>query len=182
MSKALNDICFDQPHWILIAKGFNVEHWFNENQAVGTGGIKNPVRSHLNTGQRFYRFCSSTAQKSSQLGGGWWLTFDTLNTIWHYAQRNHLEFTYAARLFLALPYDWTRVDRIVNAILDAPLDAYVGEGKVAQARTEKWTPMQHLKVSQLYIPGLIANTSKNDLYQTVWQDVRFEYAHNRVPV
>ena len=67
----------------------------------------------------------------------------------------------AARLFLALPYDWTRVDRLVTAVLEIPLRAYAGKGKPADAsgdaaadRGTRWIPMTHTPVTQLYVPGL----------------------------
>ena len=110
------------------------------------------------------------------------MAFDDFNTIRHYAERNGLEFTYAARLFLALPYEWTRVDRIVSALLTDHVDAYAGEGKVAKPGKEKWTPIQHMKVSQLYIPGLIGNSNGDDLYQQVWDSIEFKYAHNQKPL
>ncbi|MDT4291941.1 hypothetical protein RO575_20445 [Methylomonas sp. MO1] len=187
MSNALNDICFVQPHWQLIAKGISPEEWFNEHNIISSGGINNPTRVHLNQGHRYYRFFSNPSKPEKVLDGGWWLSFDTINTIWHYSIRMELQFTYAARLFLALPYDWTRVDRIVSAILTSPLDAYAGEGNVAKTITEKWTPVQNIKVTQLYIPGLyvkrdVRNESMPQLYESVWKDVRYEYANNRAPL
>jgi hypothetical protein len=179
---ALNDICFTQPHWRLIAEGFDTERWFEDGQGVGTGGMFSPQRDHLKTSQFYYRFANSTSPRKAQLGGGWWISFETYNTIKLYAQRNNLEFTYAARLFLALPYEWTRVDRLVRAMLVEPMDAYVGQGKVASDKSGGWTPVQHIKVLQLYIPGLIASTNANDLYETVWSNVSFMYAHNQAPV
>ncbi|MDH5587887.1 MAG: hypothetical protein OEZ05_14805 [Nitrospirota bacterium] len=182
-TKALNDICFNQPHWKLIAQGINIERWFNDGQKVGSGGIRTPARVKLKLKHRYYRFVSSTSTRAAQLGGGWWISFDTFNTIRHFAERNHLEFSYAARLFLALPYEWTRLDRVVSAQLLAPIDAYAGEGNVAKTEKDKWTPIQHLKVTQLYIPGLISNSNLKNLYETIWEkDIRTVYAHNRKPV
>jgi hypothetical protein len=179
---ALNAVCFAEPHWEVIARGMDTEKWFNEGQGVGTGGIHTPWRVSLPQGHRYYRFASSTSSPASQLGGGWWVTFDTFNTIDHYARANELDLAYAARLFLALPFEWTRVDRLVSAYLAAPLDAYAGEGKVAATAKDKWTPVQHTKVTQLYIPGLVANSKEKDLYRKVWSGVEVRYAHNRKPV
>ncbi|MBV9911569.1 MAG: hypothetical protein JOZ93_03285, partial [Sinobacteraceae bacterium] len=58
------------------------------------------------------------------------------------------------------PYSWTRVDLLVRALLRAPLKAFTGEGKPAASsgtaldRAGTWIPTQHIKVRQLYIPGL----------------------------
>jgi hypothetical protein len=186
-NNALNDICFTQPHWRLIAQGFNIERWFNDGQGVANGGIFAPQRDHLKTFDYYYRFVSSTSTKEVQLGGGWWMTSDTFNTIKHYAQSNQLEFAYAVRLFLALPYEFSRLDRIVRAQLVKPLDAYMGEGKAAKSEKDKWTPVQHLKVTQIYIPGLyikrpISNSNEKNLYEMVWSNISFLYASTQTSV
>lgn len=174
----LNDHCFTQPHWRVLAQGFDTERWFHDGQASGTGGIKNPSRGTLKLHHRYYRLTSSMSTMMAQLGGGWWLSFDDFNTIRHYAERNGLEFPYAARLFLALPYEWSRLDRIVSAVLAQPVDAYAGEGKVARTTADQWTPLQHLRVTQLYIPGLVSHSGTNHLYEQIWESVQTQYAHN----
>jgi hypothetical protein len=179
---AENDVCFEQPHWPLIEKGYDVERWFADGVGSSTGGMSFPKRVHLPVGHRYYRLASGTAPDESKLGGGWWMSFETYKTIERYAEAHDLDFTYAARLFPALPYDWTRVDRLVSAILSAPMDAYAGEGKVAESGGDKWTPLQHIKVLQLYIPGLVANLKERNLYKRVWRDVEVRYAHNRAVV
>ena len=181
-NKALNDICFHQQHWKLIAQGFDIEHWFNDGQKVNNGGIRIPTRVKLKPFYRYYRFASSTQPRAAQLGSGWWISFDDFNTIRHFSMRNQLEITYAARLFLAVPYELSRMDRIVSALLVAPIDAYAGEGNVAKSEKDKWTPIQRLKVTQLYIPGLVSNSKTKDLCETIWESIRFEYAHNRKPI
>jgi hypothetical protein len=110
------------------------------------------------------------------------MSFEDFNTIRHYAERNGLDFPYAARLFLALPYEWSRLDRIVSAVLTFPVDAYAGEGKVANLATDKWTPLQHLRVTQLYIPGLAVGSSAHPLYEKIWDNVQTQYAHSRKTV
>lgn len=39
MTEPLNKHCFLEPHWRVIAQGFQTETWFNDGQAIGTGGI-----------------------------------------------------------------------------------------------------------------------------------------------
>jgi hypothetical protein len=180
--KPLNDSCFHQPHWKVIAKGFDTERWFNDRQGIHTGGILLPIRVSLPLHHRYYRLTSSTSPRAAQLGGGWWISFDDFNTIRHFADRNGLEFTYAARLFLALPYEWSRLDRVISALLAHPLDAYAGEGNVAKTDKGKWTPMQHMRVTQLYIPGLVSSSDARNLYEQVWECVQFQYAHNHKPL
>lgn len=178
----LNDNCFTQPHWKVIARGYDTERWFNDRQGIHTGGILLPTRVSLQLHHRYYRLTSSTSTRAAQFGGGWWISFDDFNTIRHFADRNGLEFTYAARLFLALPYEWSRLDRIISALLVQPLDAYAGQGQVAKTDTGQWTPIQHLKVTQLYIPGLVSNSEARNLYEQVWGSAQVKYAHSQKPV
>ena len=44
MLDPLNAACFEQPHWKVIARGLHVEDWFEDGQAVGTGGILMPQK------------------------------------------------------------------------------------------------------------------------------------------
>ena len=59
MLTAANAEAFAQPHWRVIAAGFDTERWFADNQAVGTAGIANPQPARLPAGQYDYRFASS---------------------------------------------------------------------------------------------------------------------------
>ena len=83
-----NAHCFSEPHWLVIARGKDVEKWFNDDQAVGTGGILSPQPVHLSVGQRYYRFASSTSSEGAQIGGGWWIEFETFRTIETFARAN----------------------------------------------------------------------------------------------
>jgi hypothetical protein len=164
MATALNDHCFQQPHWRLIAQGFDTEAWFNDNQAKGTGGILNPQPNKLATGNFYFRFASSSSSKEAQFGGGWWLDFENYKKVERFALDNHYSLCDAARLMLALPYEWTKVDVLVKALLTSTLKAYAGEGKPAQgaAKGSRWIPTQHIKIRQLYIPGLYVKGGRSD--------------------
>ena len=59
MLTAANAEACAQPHWRVIAAGFDTERWFADNQAVGTAGIANPQPTRLPAGQYDYRFTSS---------------------------------------------------------------------------------------------------------------------------
>jgi hypothetical protein len=170
-----NSACFSEPHWKVIAQGFETETWFEDGQAVGTGGLAMPQLQDLRVGQRYYRFASVTSSRDAQLGGGWWIDYENFTKICNFAKKHGYGLEYATRLFLALPYAWTRVDRLVTAILEVPLRAYAGQGKVASPSGEKWTPMQHLKVRQLYIPGLYKRGAKTQLYKTAFPNPQINY-------
>lgn len=174
MTAPLNKHCFTEPHWRVIAGGFDTDEWFEEGRGVGTGGIFNPQPTHLPTGQYYYRFASSTSAPEKQLGGDWWLDFDNFRQIRVFAEEHGYSIRDAARLMLALPYAWTPVDLLIRALLKQPLMAYTGEGKPAQSdqtpidRRAPWTPTQHSKIRQLYIPGLRIQTAASapkPLYQ-----------------
>lgn len=190
MAEARNAHCFSEPHWRVIASGFSTESWFGDGQVVGTGGILNPMRTHLRVGQRYYRFASSTSGLRGQVGGGWWIEYAHFAVIKDFAAQHGYQLGDAARLFLALPYEWTRVDRLVSAILEVPLDAYVGHGKVAQStkrdprdRESKWVPVQHQPVAQLYVPGLVSlrtdsSRGEHDLYKLAFPNPTLQFVHS----
>ena len=174
MPTAANADSFAQPHWRVIAAGFDTERWFNDGQAVGTGGIVNPQPTRLPTGQYYYRFASSTASRHAQLGGGWWLDFENFALIRRFAAEHGYTLREAARLMLALPYAWTRVDLQLRALLRKPMRAYTGPGKPAQGaqagpdRGTRWIPTQHVAVRQLYLPGLYVAGEAKPLYETAF--------------
>lgn len=161
MTEPANQHCFAEPHWRIIARGFQPESWLKDGQAAGTGGILNPQPIHLRTGNYYYRFASSSSSHEAQFGGGWWLDYENYKKIERFAREHAYSLRDAARLMLALPYAWTQVDLRIRAMLVLPLKAYAGEGKPAQgarAGADKgtvWIPTQHIKVCQLYIPGLV---------------------------
>ena len=165
---------FEQPHWRIIAQGFDTERWFNDGLATGTGGIVMPSATRLPSGQYYYRFASSASQRSAQIGGGWWIDFEAFKTIEKFAGENAYRLKDAARLMLALPYDWTKVDVLIRALLRFPLRAYTGFGKPAQGKASgpdkgtAWIPTQHVRVRQLYIPGLFVRGRSQQLYETVF--------------
>lgn len=74
---------------------------------------------------------------------------------------------------LSIPWEWSKVDKLVYAILEKPLDAYAGKGKPAESKdvgeagahpNDKGTtyiPPEHLEIKQLYIPGLVDPLTKS---------------------
>jgi hypothetical protein len=102
MSTPANAELFEQPHWRVIARGFDTERWFNDGQAVGTGGIANPQPTRLPTGQYYYRFASSASSRHAQRGSGWWLDFENFSLIRRFAGEHGYTLREAARLMLAL--------------------------------------------------------------------------------
>lgn len=177
MRTPINDHCFQEPHWRLKARGLDPDSWFEQGVGKGTGGILNPQRKALPTGEYYYRFASTTAPRFAQFGGPWWLNFENFRTVRAFAQDNGYSLRDAARLTLALPYDWTRVDLLIRALLVQPLDAYAGHGNQAQGpqagpdRGTVWIPTQHIKIEQLYIPGLYIKSEriKVQLYETAFE-------------
>ena len=174
MSSAANAAFFDRARWRVIASGFDIERWLNDGQAVGTGGIANPQPTRLPVGHYYYRFASSSVSRASRFGGGWWVDFENFNLVRRFASANGCALRDAARLMLAVPYSWTHVDQLVRGLLLEPLRAYTGEGKAAQGaakgadRGTRWILTQHIRVRQLYVPGLYVEHSKDQLFERVF--------------
>jgi hypothetical protein len=160
MMHALNDLAFTQPRWENAAKGYDrdLSGWPEYN-----GGIEFPRRVHLRMGQWYYRFANSkTPREQVQLGGGWWIEYETLHAISNFA-RDHSTPRDAVRYLLAVPWDWNECDKLVSAILEKPLDAFRGKGKPAISKLPgmhpndgytRYIPPGHLEIMQLYIPDL----------------------------
>jgi hypothetical protein len=134
MATPVNAAAFDQPHWVLIAKGFN---WSQLNiyysprggMVERNGGIENPNRTSLYVGSYYYRFIDLQAKSDDQQGGGWWLDFDQLMKIMVACPSRGMNLSQMARAFLAVPWEWNRADGIVQAVVQKPLDAYEGKGR-----------------------------------------------------
>lgn len=176
-SNYLNAAEFEQPHWRVIAQGLDTERWFADGQGVGTGGILMPKPTSLRAGQYYYRFASSSTDRSAQYGGGWWLEFEEFKKISQFADQHGYRLRESARMMLALPYAWTKVDILIKAMLLHPLRAYTGEGKRAMAvgadadKNTAWTPLQHVNIRQLYVPGLYVKGRTHQLYETAFRQL-----------
>lgn len=155
---AINDAFFD-THALQRARGATSTSsgWVESN-----GGILNPLRVHLRPGQYLYRFASSITPHASRLRGCWWMEYEVVAKIARFVRDQHATPRDAARYFLALPWSWTKVDRLLRARLIEKTDAYRGEGKwavgnhVRDAGT-RFIPPQHIReLYQLFIPGMDA--------------------------
>ena len=117
----------------------------------------------LMPGQMIYRFYDSSKAATPEAGanGAWWMEFESFQQIRHFALRHGYSFSYAARLFAAILYEWSEVNAFVRCRVTKPLKAFKGRGKQvestgADARDlPRMTPMQSvLEVYQLYLPGV----------------------------
>jgi hypothetical protein len=133
------------------------------SQANAMQGMSMVRRVEILPGQVLYRFYDSGRAPTPQLGanGPWWVEFEGFQSIKHFALRNGYSFSYAARLFAAILYEWSEVNAFVACATAGRLVAWKGRGKQvrSQGRDDRdlatMTPMQSvLEVYQLYIPGL----------------------------
>ncbi|MBI5716608.1 MAG: hypothetical protein HZC37_02850 [Burkholderiales bacterium] len=153
---AINEACFD-GHALQRARGAvpGTTHWVETN-----GGIVNPLRVHVRPGQYLYRFANSGKPHAERLRGCWWVEHEVLTKIAKFVRDGHAAPRDAARYFLALPWAWTQVDRLIRARLVEKIDAYRGVGKPAagdHARDAgtRFIPPQHVaELYQLFIPGM----------------------------
>ncbi len=169
---AINDDYFDS-HALQAARGAATtgSDWVETN-----GGIVSPHRVHVPTGQYYYRFASSTTPHEYRRRGCWWIEYEVMTKIARFVREKDSTPRDAARYFLALPWSWTKVDRLVRAQLVAKVDAYRGEGKPAEGTHPRdagtrFIPPQHIReLYQLYIPGL----QKADIAERAFADVSDE--------
>lgn len=170
VAEPLNKDCFRPPKRAAqerIARGFT-EHGQN-------GGMSQVQQVHLSPGQTYYRFCDAARFAKDPAGaasGGWWIDYEVFlrirnaardsATMRDYAARHgQAGLSYAAKLYLAVPYEWGDCGAIVVAQLKTRLDAFRGRGLTAyldgtdpRDGGAKYSPMQDATISQLYIPEL----------------------------
>jgi hypothetical protein len=142
MPTPLNASAFAKPHWLLMAKGFKLDDWFNAKGSGSAvernGGIENPWPAHLRVGDTYYRFADLTKPRPMQIGGAWWLDFAQLTKIMEACPSRGLNLSQMARMFLAVPWEWNTADAMVTAKLTRPMDAYEGKGRpVRQGKAYK---------------------------------------------
>ncbi|WP_089176354.1 hypothetical protein [Bosea sp. AS-1] len=141
------------------------------------GGMSHVQRVHLSVGQNYYRFCDSNrfAQDPQRASaGGWWTDHEVFTkvrttasasaTMTRYARNiGEAPLSYAAKLYLAIPYEWGDCGVVVVAQLIDRLDAFRGRGLTAYLKNKKhddrdgsakYTPIQDPTISQLFIPEL----------------------------
>ena len=155
----LNDPYFT-PGALQVARGASDRD--NAGWPEPNGGMLNPRRIHLSVGNRYYRFASSAKPQAERLYGGWWIEFETIRKIARFAAE-HTDARHAVRYFLAVPWSWNSVDKVISGYLREPLDAYRGEGRAVSTAAgahsrdggTRYIPPQHVKeLYQLYIPGM----------------------------
>src|ERR1700722_15096119 len=109
---ALNADCFSSPRWLSAVRGADP---FAAGWPEYNGGIELPKKVHLRIGKKYFRFASSKGSRNCQIGGPWWVEFETLNEIANYSRRfsNPRD---SVRYMLSIPWEWSEVDVLVGAI------------------------------------------------------------------
>ena len=114
-------------------------------------------------GQVLYRFYDSNRARTPKEGadGAWWVEYEHFQTIKHFALQHGYTFSYAARLFAAILYEWSEVNAWVSCEVVKPLHAWKGRGKRVQSTgkdsrdTPIMTPTQSLlEIYQVVLPGV----------------------------
>jgi hypothetical protein len=125
--------------------------------AVRTGGIVSPTEYTMSAGRYYYRFVGTNAYSKygqSAVFGAWWIDHDTWLLLSRHARSGGDTLERAAQTYLALPDEWGDRGRIARGKLVQPLMAWTGIGNVAFSATgERFTPAQHNKAPQLFVPG-----------------------------
>lgn len=184
MPTALNAAAFSKPHWLLIAKGFKLDDWYNP-RGGGTavernGGIDNPWEASPKLGVRYYRFADLSKPRAQQVGGGWWLEFEQLHKIMEACPSRGLNLSQMARMFLAVPWEWNAADAMVTARLVKPMRVYEGRGRPVRQGKDYTTYSGHSAVDagadylgnpevlQMFVPDMRSH------WEACWEDVRVE--------
>ncbi len=187
----INEACFQgsmSHKWLLMAQGFVLDrsgkgkHVMSagSNCVERNGGIANPQKIHLKLGTTYFRFADSIRERADRqkaVYGGWWIDYDTLARMVHFAHEAGLDFGYVLKLWCAVPYEWGESNRIVSAELQSPLLAWAGPGRRAEVTGKSardggagYTPPQD--VVQMFIPGM-------DQYgAAAFPDVDVEYSRD----
>lgn len=138
----------------------------SESRAQALTGLSMARPFEVRAGQVIYRFYDRSRAPTPTLAaqGSWWFEFDHFQTIKHFALRHGYSFSYAARLFAAILYEWSEVDSYVACLATRPVLCWKGRGR--QIRQEEldrpsrdprdlctMTPIQGLlEVYQLFLP------------------------------
>ena len=134
-------------------------------------GIIFPHQIDLSQGQVIYRFYDSSRVSNPMVAaqGAWWIEYEYFQKIKHFALQHNYTFSYAARLFAAILYEWSEVDSYIRCQVREPIIALKGRGKQVSSKGKDsrdlptMTPMQSvLEIYQLYLPGFDGETSIAD--------------------
>jgi hypothetical protein len=146
MSAALNHQAFDDA----------LERVHHERKAgEGMWAIS---KVHLCPGQFYYRFVDADRVAPPHWADGpWWVDYENYLRIRKLAEAGGSTLGYAARLTLAIAYEFSAVNGVVRAYLSHPVDALAGRGRTiadraSEAKGMTWRPPPD--VMQLYIPRL----------------------------
>ena len=147
---------------------FANSHFQSEGYKKAREGMSMIRPYEIPQGQVLYRFYDSNRARSPEAGadGPWWIEFEHFQAIKHFALRNGYSFSYAARLFVAILYEWSEVNAWVSCEITRPLHAWKGRGKRVESTGKDardlptMTPLQSvLEIYQIVLPGIGGNGS-----------------------
>lgn len=130
-------------------------------------GMSMVRQQELPLGQVLYRFIDTSAgSPESGASGPWWLEYEYFMKIKQFALQHGYSLSYAARLFVAILYEYNEVNGFVRAEVIQPLGCWKGRGKQVRSAGKDsrdlptMTPMQSIhEIYQLYVPGIVRDGS-----------------------
>ncbi len=158
-------------YWRLLARGADKDsivhrrhggHRFDfgadaSGMARRTGGIVNPQERTLGAGVWLYRFVDSRSYANparDAVHGNWWIDLDTWRLLGGVVREHGWSLPQAAQNYLALPDEWGDRIRVARGRLAQSVQVWAGPGGVAKdSRGDTYTPAQHNKAVQLFVPG-----------------------------
>lgn len=192
---SLNEACFLPPD---LARFQAIAQGFSGRAGACNGGIFNPRRVHLRAGQRLYRFCDSKRAARDLEGeacGGWWLEYEVFSRLVDFARDNsHIQeyagrfgqnaLSYAAKLFLAVPYELGDSGVVVTVDLVRQLDAFRGVGNDYRLGgsdprdgAADYRPLPGREIWQLCIPAFREHYADACVNLRRWHPGQFLHSH-----
>lgn len=123
-------------------------------------GMLRPEPDKLKVGHVYYRIGHSKRNDGSEvsddgnLSSGWWLDFETYQSLMQFASRNGISGTVATRVRCAVAPAFGQSDRIYSAGLAAGLRVFIGAGRPIESEGSVYFPPGDVK--QIFIPGMSA--------------------------
>ena len=130
-----------------------------DGYALQNGGMYSPQITKLNPNYYFRFFGTTTHNVNGAQGGmsgGWWIDYDTLQTIVKFADRCDYSLARAASMLLVIPKEWQDCAYLGCGLLRKQMKAFVGKGKPAAGRispdsAERDTSADPIMIAPVYL-------------------------------
>lgn len=178
-----------------------------EERAAAESGMSSVVDAMVLPGMQIYRF-GNAADDARWYSGAWWFGRSVHDALLQVARRDRVSLTQAARVALAVPLEWSRMDVLLYAKVVKPLAVWSGtprtirpgataygslispDGTVLVPAGRRPIEGHHglfrydpdRSMTQLYIPGLrTRDNAGNPVAHLPWREVLEATMHLLLP-